>query len=131
MACFLSVSFLQKCSLSLPCISSSSPIIITSSSSCSDSHISGTMATNSQPSSSILNNYSFLYFCVVGFSVSIPMPVIPPSLPLTVKINVTTVCPDSCAAAVCYKVVGLVNTTFPVKGFPIREQLGDIVLDIL
>ncbi len=55
------------------------------------------------------------------------MPMIPPSFPLTVKINV----PAFWTTTVCTIVVGLLNTTFPVKDFPIREPLGDKVLNIL
>ena len=72
-------------------------------------------------------NYAVFYFGVFRFSVPVPMPMIPPNLPLTVKINV----PTFGATAVCNIVVGLVNTAFPVKGFPIRKPLGDKVLNML
>ena len=89
------------------------------------------MGDNSHKFTTVLVNskhdYAVFYFCVNWFSVPVPMPMIPPSLPLTVKINI----PTFGATAVCNIVVGLVNTTFPVKGFPVNSLLRDEVLDIL
>ncbi len=49
------------------------------------------------------------YFGVFRLFKPVPMPMIPPSLPLTVKINV----PAFWTTTVCNIMVGLVNTTFP------------------